>query len=196
MKTSPSETAVASTKRRSRSTPTSRFSGTYADNGKEVRRKAREEAGNRCVRCLHPFETGKHGKGEWSPCDALCKHGGPFRIAGEVHPDATKLALSKLREICQPIEAQWRILTVHHFDGNKANDAWWNQMPLCQRCHLKIQGKVDPRVPYFFEHSPWIKPFCAGFYAMKYEGRDITREEAVARIDALLAYELNGGKRN
>lgn len=83
-----------------------------------------------------------------------------------------------------------RILTTHHFDGDKANDEWWNLLALCQVCHLKVQGKVDPWIPYFLEHSTWIKPYVAGFYACKYEGRHITREEAERRLDELLAYEL------
>ena len=33
-------------------------------------------------------------------------------------------------------------LTVHHLTGDKANMRWWNLAPLCQRCHLHIQGKV------------------------------------------------------
>lgn len=182
--------------RTSRSTPTSRFSGQYADDGKEVRRKARAAAGNRCVRCLHPFETGKHGNGEWSPCDEQCNHLGPIGIFEpdgslryEVISNSAADALSRFEDV----RARWRILTVHHFDGNKSNDAWFNLLPLCQRCHLVIQGKVDPRNPYFLPHSDWIKPYAAGFYAMKYEGRNITREEADARMDELLAYELNGG---
>jgi len=80
-------------------------------------------------------------------------------------------------------------LTVHHFDGNKSNDEWWNLMALCQRCHLKVQGRVNPEIPYFLEHSPWAKPYIAGFYAKKYECRLITREEATERMDELLAYE-------
>lgn len=88
-----------------------------------------------------------------------------------------------------PMEAQWRILTVHHLDGDKGNDAWWNTLALCQRCHLQIQTTIDPRIPYFLEHSDWFKPYAAGFYALKYEGRSITREEAIARLDELLAYE-------
>lgn len=117
------------------------FRGKYADNGKEVRRAAREAAGNKCVRCNSPSVPG-------------------------------------------------RILTTHHFDGDKSNDAWWNLMALCQVCHLKVQAKVDPDVPFFFEHSEWAKPYVAGFYAKKYEGRDITREEALARLPELLAHEL------
>ena len=81
-------------------------------------------------------------------------------------------------------------LTVHHFDGNKANCEWWNLLALCQRCHLRIQGRVNPETVYFLEHSDWIKPFVAGFYARKYEGRNISREEAEKRLTELLAHEL------
>lgn len=87
------------------------------------------------------------------------------------------------------VEAQWRILTVHHLDGNKANDAWWNTLSLCQRCHLQVQTRVDPRIPFFLEHSEWFKPYAAGFYAWKYEGKMVTREEAIARMAELLDHE-------
>lgn len=80
-------------------------------------------------------------------------------------------------------------LTVHHFDGNKSNGEWWNLMALCQRCHLKVQGRVNPEIVYFLEHSDWAKPYIAGFYAKKYERRNITREEALIRMDELLAIE-------
>lgn len=91
---------------------------------------------------------------------------------------------------CKSPSVPGRILTTHHFDGDKSNDEWWNLLPLCQVCHLTIQGKVDPETPFFLEHSEWIKPYVAGFYARKYEGRNITREEAAQRMDELLAYEL------
>ena len=81
------------------------------------------------------------------------------------------------------------VLTVHHFTGNKSENAWWNLMALCQRCHLTIQGRVNPFVPYFLEHSPWAKPYVAGFYAWKYEGRYLTREEVMERLEELLDYE-------
>ncbi len=85
----------------------------------------------------------------------------------------------------------WRILTVHHFDLNKSNCAWWNLMALCQRCHLSIQGRVDPNTPYFFEHSDWIKPYVAGFYAKKYLGiAEMPRAEVMYRINELLSFEL------
>ena len=83
----------------------------------------------------------------------------------------------------------WRILTVHHWDGDKSNCAWYNLMALCQRCHLSIQGRVDPRRPYFLEHAEWCKPYAAGFYAKKYLKEDLSREQTLARLDELLALE-------
>ena len=81
------------------------------------------------------------------------------------------------------------MLTVHHLDGNKQNCEWWNLAALCQRCHLKVQTRVNPDIPYFLEHSEWAKPYVAGFYAKKYLKLDLTREEATARMDELLALE-------
>jgi len=167
-----------------------RFTNDYNPDGKEARQKTREAAGNRCLRCHHPYEAGKYGKGEWSPCDEQCTHGLPYRVNGRhaCSPDVA-LGIQRLIKTGVLVEAQWRILTVHHLDGDKANDAWWNTLALCQRCHLEIQGKVDPEQPYFFEHSKWIRPFIGGYYARKYEGKNLTREEVMARLDELLAYE-------
>lgn len=55
-------------------------------------------------------------------------------------------------------------LTVHHFDGNKANNARCNLMALCQRCHLSVQARVDPRNPILFDPRPWAMPYIAGLY--------------------------------
>jgi hypothetical protein len=43
--------------------------------------------------------------------------------------------------------------------------------------------------PYMFEHSEWFKPYVAGFYAWKYQQRDLSRSEVMAELDALLALE-------
>jgi len=119
------------------------------------------------------------------------------RFIGEYNPDgkaarkaARDLAGNKCIRCGHPNDIDsGHVLTTHHFDGNKANDAWWNLLALCQRCHLTVQGKVDPEIPFFLEHSDWLKPFVAGFYANKYEGKMITREEAEYRLNELLAYE-------
>ncbi len=83
-----------------------------------------------------------------------------------------------------------RTLTVHHLDGDRANSAWWNLLPLCQACHLSVQARVILEQPWLFEHSEWFKPYAAGWYAASYEGNpEITRDEAEARMDELLALE-------
>lgn len=174
---------------------TRRFKGQYAEDGKSRRSNVRAESGHRCIRCGHPFENGKHGKGEWSPCDAQCTHKGPLGMQMDdgvltFRGDPASAAGEIVKAGLGNLVAQWRILTVHHLDGDKANDQWWNTLPLCQRCHLQIQTRVDPETPYFLEHSDWFKPYVAGFYAWKYEGRKLTREEVAAEMPRLLAYEL------
>lgn len=154
-----------------------RFTGNYAPDGKSRRMAVCESVGNRCIRCGHPYEKRKHGRGQWTPCDSHCSHDGPVKtMDGKTF-------------------AEWRILTVHHLDGDKSNDSWWNTLPLCQRCHLQVQGKVDPEIPYFLEHSEWIKPYIAGLYAKKYEGREITRKEAESSLQKLLGYETKTTER-
>lgn len=177
-----------------------RFTNDYNPDGKERRSEARQAAGNRCLRCGHPYECGSHGKGEWSHCDNGCTHAGELRITKANGEQSLINASHTVKFMLSPsyrpgryiirIEARWRILTVHHMDGDKSNDAWWNTLALCQRCHLEIQGKLDPEMPFFLPHSEWIKPYIAGFYAKKYENRNITRQEAEERMTELLAYEL------
>jgi len=87
------------------------------------------------------------------------------------------------------VEAQWRILTVHHLNGNKADCRWFNLVALCQRCHLTIQGRVVMERAFIMEHSDWFKPYAAGFYAWKYLGDNLSRDEVVERQDELLALE-------
>ncbi len=81
------------------------------------------------------------------------------------------------------------VLTVHHLDGDKSNCRWWNLVALCQRCHLRVQGRVKMGQPYIFEHSAWFKPYVAGFYAWKYLHEDLSRSQVMKRIDELLALE-------
>jgi 5-methylcytosine-specific restriction endonuclease McrA len=107
------------------------------------------------------------------------------RFTNDYNPDGKEKRLEARERAgnkcirCGSPSVPGRILTTHHFDGDKANDEWWNLLPLCQVCHLQIQAKVDPEQPY-----------VAGFYASKYEGRLLTRDEVMIRLDELLAYEL------
>lgn len=176
--------------------------GTCED-GKSIKGLVRSLAGGRCLRCKHPYivDGGHYGpRGEWSPCDELCEHVGPIRwqpidraglgdkCGWNIDPDA--LVLPDLAR--WQVEAQWRILTVHHLTGEKADCRWWNLVPLCQRDHLEIQGRVRMEQVYPHEHSDWFKPYAAGYYAHAYLGEDLTREETEARLDELLALELVG----
>jgi hypothetical protein len=143
----------------------------------------REEAQNRCERCWHPYVK---GQGEWSLCDESCRHGGEVRFyypPGGLPPNEGPEGL---------VEARYRILTVHHLDEDKGNCRWWNLVALCQRCHLLMQRKVVMDRPWHYEHSEWFKPYAAAFYAFKYLGEDLPREDVMARMPELLALEYQG----
>lgn len=170
------------------------ITGEYPPDWKAISDRVWSEAGSRCIRCGHPYAKGEHGKGEWTPCDGSCTHANPCRV---IIPSLFQTCMfrgdrttaGEAVKAGYTVEAQWRIGTVHHLDGNKANCVWWNLLALCQRCHLTIQARVNPQQPYMLDHSEWFKPYVAGFYAKKYEGRDITRETALAELDRLLAFE-------
>lgn len=83
-------------------------------------------------------------------------------------------------------------LTVHHVTMAKDEPFahWWAFLALCQRCHLQIQHKVNLDRPWVMTpHSEWFKPYVAGWYAFRYLGELLTREEVMARLDELLALE-------
>lgn len=165
-----------------------------------IKELVREQAGHRCVRCQHPFVCGETPS-EWSPCDKCCDHGGPIRwrsaFTGEWHAregigdrlSVKNVEVTMLGREIDRLEAQWRVLTVHHLTGDKRDCRWWNLCVLDQRCHLQIQGRVKMDQTYPFEHSEWFKPYAAGYYAATYLGEDLTREETEARLDDLLALE-------
>lgn len=141
------------------------FSGSYTDDWKQIADRAKEAVGWRCVRCGHQAESPK----ERRPCDGHCD---PLRHPGGLN------------------DGRQRVLTIHHLDGDKANNRWYNLLPLCQVCHLVIQGKVNVHRPWLLlEHSDWFKPYVAGFYGRKYLGADLTRAEVEGRLDELLALE-------
>lgn len=169
------------------------ISGEYPPDWPAINAAACEATGHRCIRCGHPYKKGTHGKGEWTPCDERCTHKGPLsqHFGGGVGVEvSSSRPAGELVTAGFQICAQWRILTVHHFDGNKSNCAWWNLLALCQRCHLQIQTRVNPHQPYMFEHSEWLKPYVAGFYAFKYKGLTLFRDDVKGEVmESLLALE-------
>jgi hypothetical protein len=173
---------------------------------RSLKARVRLEAGHRCLRCKHPYvpkgDAASLGippswrEGGWSACDGQCVHGGPIRYRQhrleewrEVRRDPAEGAFLQAAHSGVEVEAQWRILTVHHADGDKANVRWWNLLALCQRCHLEIQAKVVMERVYPHEHSSWFRPFVAGYYAWAYLREDLTRAEVAVRQDELLALE-------
>lgn len=77
-------------------------------------------------------------------------------------------------------------LTIHHADLNPANNAWHNLLCLCQRCHLQIQAKVIMERVWMFEHTPWFRPYVAGYYAAQY-GLPDDEMSVLARVEELIA---------
>jgi hypothetical protein len=138
----------------------------------------------------------------WSPCDRLCTHGGRVRVrfavgAGRRSNHWAELEVARddwylLAEPPSEVHAAWRILTVHHLNEDKGDCRWWNLVALCQRCHLSVQSRVQMDRVWPYEHTPWFKPYVAGFYAWRYEGESLSRAEVEERMDELLAYERHG----
>lgn len=87
-------------------------------------------------------------------------------------------------------------LTVHHLDMDPSHSApdrwWWNCAPLCCKCHLQIQHKVVLDRPWTMtEHTPWFRPYVAGFYAYKYLGLHLSRAIVERHLDYLLTLEFD-----
>lgn len=142
--------------------------GTYPDYWPLLSEAVKRAAGWRCIRCGHPRgDTMERGKVDGIACPpmvnlAFC---GPF--------------------CTHPKDGKMRVLTVHHLDGDKSNDHWWNLLALCQCCHLMIQAKVIPERQWMFEHSAWFKPYVAGYYAFE-RGLTYSRAEVEPIIEQLL----------
>lgn len=87
-------------------------------------------------------------------------------------------------------------LTVHHLDMHPSHSDpvlwWWNTVPLCCACHLQVQHKVDLNRPWTMEeHTPWFRPYVAGFYAYKYLGLHLDRPTVEKHIEYLLTLEVD-----
>lgn len=160
-----------------------------------IKHLVREQAWHRCVRCGHPFVVGHDG--EWSSCDERCRHDGPVRVSSPALGSTLHRHLGEVEETAIPywidsgftVEAQWRVLTVHHLDGVKSNCRWWNLAALCQRCHLSIQSRVVMNRRWDKPHTEWFQPYVAGYYAWWFRAEELTRDEVLAQLDDLLALE-------
>ncbi len=137
-----------------------------------IKHLVRDQAGPCCERCGHSY---RKGDGRWSICSSSCSH------------DSRGVVAASLGVTLRV--AEWRILTVHHLNGIKADCRWWNLAALCQRCHLRIQKNVQMERVWPWAHSSWFEVHAAGWYAHAYLGQDLDREQTIQRIDELLALE-------
>lgn len=141
------------------------FRGEYPEGWAELATDVKVRAGWRCIRCHHPDHPAtcrRLGVPRGTlPCDEQCAHP---RLGDGLR----------------------RVLTVHHFDGDKGNTRWWNLLALCQVCHLEFQAKVNPHATYLWPHREWLRPYVAGYYAHALLGLDLTILEVEGRLEELL----------
>ncbi len=146
--------------------------GTYPPDWLQLSRATKDDAGWRCVRCHHPFDS---QTGAPLACDDTC--------------DLTRGRFARYggRHDSPGADAGGFNYGVHHLDGDKSNQSWWNRIALCNSCHLFVQARVLLERPWLFEHSPWFIPYVCGFYARYYADLEISREAAIAEPDRWLA---------
>lgn len=85
----------------------------------------------------------------YSMMDYCCEHCGLQADHG------TTICSSKLRRDGRPY-----IMTVHHINGDKANNHWTNLLVCCQACHLHIQALWSPgdNIPKGWPEPPgWLR---------------------------------------
>lgn len=149
------------------------ISGEYAADWQAVSRATKHVAGYRCVRCRHSFDG---DTGRPLPCTEDCdfRRGRTRHVAGvDATPNGNIIA-----QVHSP-DIPGLNYGVHHLDGDKSNNAWWNLLALCNSCHLYVQASVIPDRPFLFTHSDWFIPYVCGYYA-HVAGLAITRQEADA----------------
>jgi hypothetical protein len=89
----------------------------YPENWKWLSKQIIADAGNKCELCYAP-------NGQLVFRDKTDLH--PWRAADVLLCDDPDYKLTKI------------ILTVHHIDSDKQNNAKQNLISLCQRCHLRL----------------------------------------------------------
>lgn len=151
------------------------YSGEYDADWERIASKTKDEAGWRCIRCHHPFEP---GTGKPLFCDDVCDTSRGIHRRAIHDSDRTSQHIGQRVRRITAENQQWLARLnygVHHFDGDKANNRWWNRMAMCNSCHLKTQSSVIPERAWLLEHSGWMKPYVGGFYAWWFAKREPTR---------------------
>ena len=154
------------------------YRGDYPAEWPQISKRTKDEADWRCMRCIHPFSPINGSPGL---CDGSCD------LDRGSHRKGPKLGLPKMILHLTDPRVMGLNYGVHHFDGDKSNNRWWNRMALCNSCHLKIQSSVVPARPWLFEHSEWARIFIGGFYAWHFVQAEPTRETVEAFPELFLA---------
>jgi hypothetical protein len=81
------------------------------------------------------------------------------------------------------------VLTVHHFDMDKGNNEWFNLLPLCQRCHLSVQAKMNVNNINSFNCPHWFFKYYIGMCVRDNCG-DVIDESVVDHLVVLFAESL------
>lgn len=160
--------------------------GEYHPNWPAISDAYMAAADYRCVRCRHRFDPQTRKP---LTCDARCD------LTRGAHLKTGWISQATLEQLAEPTSLAARYALpkgalnygVHHFDADKSNNRWWNLMPLCNFCHLKIQSSVIPERQWLFEHSEWAKIYVAGFYAYWFAAANPSRELVEEHIDVFLA---------
>ena len=87
---------------------------------------------------------------------------GTYPLNWKQQANGVKTRAGNKCERCGYANSRENVLTVHHLDGDKGNCEDWNLAALCQRCHLRIQGRVNMFQEFMFEHSAWMIPHVEG----------------------------------
>ncbi len=171
--------------------------GTYPKEWDAIATDVKARAGWRCIRCGHPyvltFESEHDAEEAMWRIFPASNQGGALK-AGWIRPIPgggymIRSGILPCDEGCDdhrdgPVKR--RVLTVHHFDGDKENCAWWNLGALCQVCHLQVQGRVRMDQAYMHPHTLWFRLYVAGYYASMVLGEDLMRDEVERRLCELL----------
>ena len=146
--------------------------GDYPSDWPDISRATRDEAGWRCVRCFHPFDSSKNSP---RPCDQLCDH------------NRGRYPSHNRNNVAHQYWSPGFSYVVHHLDGDRSNQAWWNRLALCSACQQFVEARMRIERPWTLDESSWFVPYACGLSAHHFGGLEISRAQADAEPARWLA---------